>query len=71
MDLDSQQPVRLDKWLWAARFFKTRAQAMAAINGGGVYGHGLTGERSRTLGAAPQIVRPSGSMEFRASGCSS
>lgn len=29
-------PLRLDKWLWAARFFKTRAQAKSAIEGGKV-----------------------------------
>jgi len=31
--------VRLDRWLWAARFFKTRAQAKAAIEGGKVEIH--------------------------------
>lgn len=31
--------VRLDRWLWAARFFKTRAQAKAAIEGGKVDYH--------------------------------
>ena len=31
------QRVRLDRWLWAARFFKTRAQAKAAIEGGKVH----------------------------------
>ncbi|MEQ8860656.1 MAG: S4 domain-containing protein [Pseudomonadales bacterium] len=29
--------VRLDRWLWAARFFKTRAQAKNAIEGGKVH----------------------------------
>ena len=29
--------VRLDKWLWAARFFRTRALAKAAIEGGKVH----------------------------------
>ena len=29
--------VRLDKWLWAARFYKTRSRAKAAIDGGKVH----------------------------------
>ena len=32
--------VRLDKWLWAARFFKTRALAKTAIEGGKVHCRG-------------------------------
>lgn len=29
--------IRLDKWLWAARFFKTRAKAAQAVQGGRVH----------------------------------
>ncbi len=35
---------RLDKWLWAARFYKTRQLAVAAINGGKVH---LNGQRTK------------------------
>ena len=36
--------VRVDKWLWAARFFKTRSSAQQAIDGGKVT---LNGERTK------------------------
>ena len=36
--------MRLDKWLWAARFFKTRALASAAVEGGKVH---LNGQRTK------------------------
>ena len=37
---DSDGKVRLDKWLWAARFFKTRTLAKDAIEGGKVHYNG-------------------------------
>ena len=36
--------VRLDKWLWAARFYKTRALAREMIEGGKVH---YNGQRSK------------------------
>ena len=41
---DSNEPVRVDKWLWAARFFRTRSIAAAAIEGGKVQ---VNGERAK------------------------
>ncbi len=35
--MQDTEKVRLDKWLWAARFYKTRALAKAAIEGGKVH----------------------------------
>jgi ribosome-associated heat shock protein Hsp15 len=40
MNDKEQDKVRLDKWLWAARFYKTRALAKAAIEGGKVHHRG-------------------------------
>ncbi|MBC6943678.1 MAG: RNA-binding protein [Xanthomonadales bacterium] len=40
---------RLDVWLWAARFFKTRALAKQAIEGGKVEVNGAAGKPARTV----------------------
>lgn len=41
--------VRLDRWLWAARFFKTRALAARAIDGGKVRVNGERVKRSKLI----------------------
>jgi ribosome-associated heat shock protein Hsp15 len=41
--------VRIDKWLWAARFYKTRAIASEAVNGGKVHLDGQRIKASRTV----------------------
>ncbi len=40
MTASNLEKLRLDKWLWAARFFKTRSLAKQAIEGGKVQLHG-------------------------------
>ena len=43
----SGETVRLDKWLWAARFFKTRALAAAAVSAGKIHSAGQSVKPSR------------------------
>ena len=52
MSKQQKQPlekVRIDKWLWAARFFKTRSLAKAAIENGKVHIDGNKSKASRQL----------------------
>jgi len=41
--------VRIDKWLWAARFFKTRAQASKACDLGRIHSNGLQAKPAREV----------------------
>ena len=45
----ADKKVRLDKWLWAARFFKTRALAKGAIEGGKVHYEGQRSKVSKVV----------------------
>ena len=45
----SDDKVRIDKWLWAARFFKTRALSADAVNGGKVHLNGQRIKASRAV----------------------
>ena len=49
--------VRIDKWLWAARFFKTRAAATEAVLGGRVH---VNGERVKPA----KVVRVGDTVEL-------
>ena len=48
-DEESSDKIRIDKWLWAARFYKTRSQAREAIDGGKVYIDGVRAKPSRAV----------------------
>jgi ribosome-associated heat shock protein Hsp15 len=50
--------LRLDKWLWAARFFKTRALAVEAIGAGHI---SVNGERAK----AAKALKPGDAIEIR------
>jgi len=54
-DHDRDEDVRLDKWLWAARFFKTRSLAHEAIEGGKVYIDGVRAKPSRIVARGQEI----------------
>lgn len=56
--------VRLDKWLWAARFFKTRGLASDAINGGHVHLNGARVKPSRAVKAGDELRIQKGTVEF-------
>jgi len=57
--------VRLDKWLWAARFYKTRGLASEAIAGGKVQLNGDRAKRARPLQVGDRIRIRQGVYEYQ------
>ena len=55
--------VRLDKWLWAARFYKTRSIAKAMIEGGKVHYNGQRAKVSKTVEVGAMIKLRQGNDE--------
>jgi len=55
--------VRLDKWLWAARFFKTRALAKTAIDTGKIHIDGQKAKPSRMIEATNTLTIRQGDVE--------
>jgi ribosome-associated heat shock protein Hsp15 len=52
---ERHEKVRLDKWLWAARFFKTRALAAEAVEGGKIQVNGDRPKRARALQLGDEV----------------
>ncbi|MBC8798027.1 ribosome-associated heat shock protein Hsp15 [Shewanella algae] len=52
---DNAEAIRLDKWLWAARFYKTRALAKEMINGGKVHYNGQRTKSSKLAEVGARI----------------
>lgn len=52
---DTSNGVRLDKWLWAARFFKTRSLAAEAINGGKIQLNGHRAKRAKQVQIGDEV----------------
>jgi ribosome-associated heat shock protein Hsp15 len=62
---DSAVSVRLDKWLWAARIFKTRAEASLAIGAGKVEVNEAKAKRAKILHIGDRIRIRKSPYEFR------
>jgi ribosome-associated heat shock protein Hsp15 len=58
-----QDVIRLDKWLWAARFYKTRSVAREMVDGGKVHYNGQRSKPSKSVELGALITLRLGSEE--------
>ena len=56
-------PVRIDRWLWAARFFRTRSAAKAAIEGGKVHADGARVKPAKSVDVGQVLTIRRGASE--------
>jgi len=61
---EEQEKVRIDKWLWAARFFKTRSLAAEAVGGGKVQVAGDRVKPARLVKAGDELRIQRGEEQF-------
>lgn len=57
------EQVRIDKWLWAARFFKTRSLAAKAVSGGKVFKNGQRTKPAKGITVGDELKIHKGEME--------
>ena len=62
--MTTAESVRLDKWLWAARFFKTRSLAAEAAQGGKVHVHGDRAKPARPVRVGDRLQIRRGPYEW-------
>ena len=60
----TNEPTRIDKWLWNARFFKTRSLAAEAITGGKIDVNGARPKPSRIMRIGDQLSIRRGPYEW-------
>ena len=61
----TEDSVRLDKWLWAARFFKTRALAVETVADGKVLVNGARAKRAKAIHIGDRIRLRLGPYEYQ------
>ncbi|HSF56522.1 MAG TPA: S4 domain-containing protein [Candidatus Binatia bacterium] len=59
-----REPVRIDKWLWAARFFKTRSLAAEAVTGGKIEVNGTRAKPSKIMRVGDKLNIRRGPFEW-------
>ena len=60
----NDDPLRIDKWLWAARFFKTRSLAAKAVDGGRVRVNGEGAKPARVLKPGDELAIRAGELDW-------